>query len=161
MSEILVKLYLICKYYLNITFLLISSIKRLLNFADVHICFSFSFKTVLLILWLLFYFCTLFIKKIIFLKKRMLSKLFLILLWLYTILLVIQHHTVSCFQYLTCRYVVTRNRKRVHCFTWTRNTMGYRISVYVCFKNKISCQQDLSDECCTEFNIYYFILYLF
>ena len=41
---------LICKYYLNITFLPRSNINRLLNFANVYICFWFSVKTVLLIL---------------------------------------------------------------------------------------------------------------
>ena len=43
---------LICKYYLNTTFLPRSTINRLLNFADVYICFWFSVKTVLLILCL-------------------------------------------------------------------------------------------------------------
>ena len=68
---------LICKYYLNITFLPRSNINRLLNFTDVYICFWFSVKKVLLILGLTkcntkfvffcfilpFSFCTLFIKR--------------------------------------------------------------------------------------------------
>ena len=69
---------LICKYYLNITFLPRSNINRLLNFTDVYICFWFSVKKVLLILGLtkcntkfvffcfiltFFSFCTLLIKR--------------------------------------------------------------------------------------------------
>lgn len=38
---------LICKYYLNITFLPRSSTNRFLNFSDVYICFRFSVKIVL------------------------------------------------------------------------------------------------------------------
>ena len=47
---------LICKNYLNITFLPRSSINRLLNFTYVYICFWFSVKIVLFVKIIFFFF---------------------------------------------------------------------------------------------------------
>ena len=75
------------------------------------------------------------------LNSRILSKVFLILLWLYTTLLVIYHHAV--FSILTSPYIVTWNSRKVHYVIWSSNTKGYRSSFYVCCKTKFPVKHSI------------------